>query len=108
MMEILAGNELTSGGVVYLDPAGRWVQDMQAAWRFSEDDGAARDKAIADSNATTRIVSVEIVAVCEIDDILVPLRMRERIRSKGPTTRNILDGATFDRQHLNEDGHVSI
>ncbi|WDR05396.1 DUF2849 domain-containing protein [Devosia rhodophyticola] len=107
-MEILAGNELTSGGVVYLDPTGRWVQDMQAAWRFGKDDGVSRDKAIADSNATTRIVSVEVVAVSDVDGLLIPLRMRERIRAKGPTTRNILNGAVFDRQHLNEDGHVSI
>lgn len=107
-MDILAGNELTSGGVVYLDAGGNWVEDMQAARLFDKPDAEARDKAIAASAATTRIVGIEIVSVTPVDGVLVPDRMRERIRAAGPTTKNSLNGEAFDRQHLNEDGHVSI
>jgi len=34
--------------------------------------------------------------------VVTPERLRERIRATGPTA------PVFDRQHLSEDGHVSI
>ena len=33
---------------------------------------------------------------------------RERIRALGPTAPLTLNGEIYDRQHLGEDGHVSI
>ncbi len=42
-MEILTGNELTSGATVYLAGNGNWVEDLQAARLFSQDDAEARD-----------------------------------------------------------------
>jgi hypothetical protein len=37
-----------------------------------------------------------------VEGLLVPERLRERIRATGPTA------PVLDRQHLYEDGHVSI
>ncbi len=107
-MDILVGNELTSGAAVYLDANNNWVEAMQSARCFAKSEVELRDAAITASKATGRILGIEIETVTVIDGVLVPERLREKIRAKGPTTINVLDGAVFDRQHLNEDGHVSI
>lgn len=106
-MEILAGNELTSGTAVYLDRHGNWGESLQAARMFGKDEAEARDGAIAASKATGRIVGIEIEEVEDLNGHLIPKRMRERIRAAGPTTM-AWNGKTFGRQHLDEDGHVSI
>jgi hypothetical protein len=102
MMEILTGNELLSGATVYLDRDGNWVEELQAARLFAKDESEARDAAIAATKKTLRIVSLEIETVKLVDGLIVPDRIRERIRAEGPTAPR------FDRQHLDEDGHVSI
>lgn len=106
-MEILAANELTSGAAVYLDNRGDWQDSLQSARLFAKDETEARDAAIAATKATGRIVGVEIEEVEDLDGHLRPKRMRERIRAAGPTTM-AWNGRTFGRQHLDEDGHVSI
>jgi hypothetical protein len=101
-MEILTGNELMSGATVYLDRAGRWVEDLQQARLFGKDEAAERDAAIAATKKTQRINSLEIETVTETDGAIRPDRIRERIRAGGPTAPR------FERQHLDGDGHVSI
>ena len=101
-MEILTGNELMSGATVYLDRAGNWVEDLQQSRVFQKDEVEARDAAIAASKKTGRINSIEIETVKVAAGTIVPDRIRERIRAEGPTAPR------FDRQHLDEDGHVSI
>lgn len=101
-MEILTGNELLSGATVYLDRDGRWVEDLQVARVFLPEEAEARDAAIAATKATMRIVSLETEAVTLQEGRIVPARLRERIRAEGPTA------PVFERQHLDEDGHVSI
>jgi hypothetical protein len=101
-MEILTGNELMSGAVVYLDAQGRWVEELDLARLFGVDETEARDAAIAATKRTGRIVSLESETVKLIEGRVVPDRLRERIRATGSTA------PVFDRQHLDEDGHVSI
>ena len=101
-MEILTGNELLSGATVYLDKDGRWVEDLQQARLFGPDDADGKAAAIAATNATARIVSLEAEKVSVADGLIVPDRLRERIRAQGPTA------PVFERQHLGEDDHVSI
>ncbi len=101
-MEILTGNELLSGATVYLNRDGNWVEDLQQARLFGPEEKDAREAAIAATKATMRINSLEIETVKLVDDVIVPDRIRERIRAEGPTAPR------FDRQHLGEDGHVSI
>jgi len=107
-MDILTGNELISGGTVYLDAAGAWVEDLQAARLFGKDETEARDAALAASKASGRILSLEFEEVEMTEAGIVPRRLRERIRAKGPTAPLTLRGIPYDRQHLDEDGHVSI
>ena len=107
-MEILTGNELTSGGTVYLDAHNNWVEDLQAARIFSKDETAERDGALAATKAGGRVISLEIEEVTLDAGTITPKRLRERIRAAGPTAPLTLNGAIYDRQHLDEDGHVSI
>lgn len=93
-MEILTGNELASGATVYLDAAGRWVEDLQTARVFAEGEGAARDGALARTRATGRILSLDVEKISILDGKIVPERLRERIRATGSTS------PVFERQHL--------
>ena len=101
-MEILTGNELMSGATVYLDRDGRWGEELQQARVFLKEEAEAKDAAIAATKNTLRIVSLEVETVTLRDGMIHPDRIRERIRAEGPTAPR------FDRQHLDEDGHVSI
>ena len=107
-MDILTGNELTSGATVYLDGNGNWVEDLQSARLFSKDEKAELDGALAATKAGGRVISLEIEEVEQVDGVIVPKRLRERIRAAGPTAPLSLNGQAYDRQHLGEDGHVSI
>lgn len=101
-MEILTGNELTTGATVYLDRDGNWVEPLQQARLFGPEEKDARDAAMAATKATLRIMSLEIETVTVREGTLIPDRLRERIRAQGPTA------PVFERQHLDEDAHVSI
>lgn len=101
-MEILTGNELMSGATVYLDRAGNWVEDLQQARVFLKEEAEAKDAALAATKKTLRVISLEVETVALRDGVIHPDRIRERIRAEGPTAPR------FDRQHLDEDGHVSI
>jgi len=101
-MEILTGNELLSGATVYLDPQGKWVEEIDRARVFLPEEAEAKEAAIAATKRTLRIVSLEIETVKLVDGKVVADRLRERIRATGSTA------PVFDRQHLDEDGHVSI
>jgi hypothetical protein len=107
-MEILTGNELTSGATVYLDVQGNWVEDLQAARLFAKEETAERDAAVVATKGTGRILSLEIEEVTQEQGIIIPKRLRERIRAAGPTAPLTLNGQAYDRQHLDEDGHVSV
>jgi hypothetical protein len=107
-MEILTGNELTSGATVYLDAAGNWVEDLQAARLFAKEEAAERDAALVATKGTGRVISLEIEEVTQEQGVITPKRLRERIRAAGPTAPLTLNGQAYDRQHLGEDGHVSI
>jgi hypothetical protein len=107
-MEILTGNELISGATVYLDINNNWVEDLQASRLFAKEEAAERDAALAATKAGGRVISLEIEEVTLEQGVITPKRLRERIRAAGPTAPLTLNGEIYDRQHLGEDGHVSI
>ena len=101
-MDVLTGYELVSGATVYLSRDGQWIEDIQQARLFGPEEKEAREAAIAATNATMRINSLEIEAATVVDGVVVPDRVREKIRVSGPTAPR------FEPQHLGKDDHVSI
>jgi hypothetical protein len=82
--KVLTANRLSDGISVWLDASGIWNEQLQAAFvaRHKEAVDALEGKqAFADN----KVVDVNVVDVEEIDGVLRPLRMRERIRAAGPT-----------------------
>jgi hypothetical protein len=84
--KVLTANRLSDGISVWLDAAGNWNESLQEAF-------VARHKEAADALEATgkqafadnKVVDVNVVDVEEVDGVLRPLRMRERIRAGGPT-----------------------
>lgn len=92
-MHIITANRLADGLVVFLTGDGRWSQVI-AASELHEDDAAveaALETALSDVRAN-RVVdpyAVEVVVLAAARDP-VPRRLRERIRTSGPTTGHSL------------------
>lgn len=101
-MTIVTANELLSGATVYLAPDGQFREDLQGARVFSKDETEALDAALEAARATGRLLSLETEAVTVESGIIVPQRLRERIRAQGPTAPR------HARQTLDEDSHVSL
>lgn len=84
--KVLTANRLSDGISVWLDAAGNWNEQLHAAF-------VARHKEAVDALEATgrqafadnKVVDVNVVDVEEVDGVLRPLRMRERIRAEGPT-----------------------
>lgn len=84
--KVLTANRLSDGISVWLDAAGNWNESLQEAF-------VARHKEAVDALEATgkqafadnKVVDVNVVDVEEVDGVLRPLRMRERIRAAGPT-----------------------
>jgi len=84
--KVLTANRLSDGISVWLDAAGNWNEQLQDAF-------VARHKEAVDALEATgkqafadnKVVDVNVVDVEEVDGVLRPLRMRERIRAEGPS-----------------------
>jgi sulfite reductase (NADPH) hemoprotein beta-component len=87
-MEIITANSLKDGRVVFRT-AGGWSPDVNRAEVLETKQAVAAALARAQADATQNIV-VEpyAIAVTRNSAGIVPTRLRERIRSEGPTTGN--------------------
>jgi len=87
-MKIVTANRLDDGIVVFLGRSLRWADQIDEVTAF--DDEAAVDHALAlAAKAVENREIVEPYAIdvrCE-DGRLVPVRLREVIRARGPTVR---------------------
>ena|SRR5215217_4184169 len=84
--KVLTANRLSDGISVWLDAAGNWVVSLQDAFvaRHAEAVSAlevAGKTALADN----KVVDVNVIDIEEVDGVLRPLRLRERIRAEGPS-----------------------
>lgn len=89
--QIVTGNRVTDGVVVYLDRAGGWTERLNEA-RVAE--GAEElEAALAlgkQAEADRLVVEAYPIDVAREPEGLRPLRLREDIRAKGPTVREDL------------------
>jgi len=89
-MKILTANRLSDGEVVWY-AHGRWVESIsQAEIAVDKEAEAALEAAGAKGLAGNLVVDVALIDIEIVDEAIHPLRLRERIRAAGPTTRNDL------------------
>ena len=84
--KVLTANRLCDGISVWLDAAGTWNESLQAAFVARHKEAVEALEATGkQAFADNKVVDVNVVDVEEVDGVLRPLRMRERIRALGPT-----------------------
>lgn len=84
-MQIITGNDLKSGRVVYLKADGGWTTALREG-RVLADQAEAR-AALAEAERTTarQVVAPYLIDVAGGDGAPRPARFREHIRATGPT-----------------------
>ena len=87
-MKVLTANRLTDGEAVWFAKDGSWAEAIGLSETVGDKDGEARLEAIGkaayDNN---EVVDVNLIDVDLVDGKIVPQRLRERIRTAGPTNR---------------------
>ncbi|KQS72809.1 nitrite reductase [Rhizobium sp. Leaf371] len=84
--KVLTANRLSDGISVWLDAAGNWGESLQDAFIARHAEAvAALEAAGKAAFADNKVVDVNVIEVVEIDGVLRPSRLRERIRAEGPT-----------------------
>ncbi|MDI7863230.1 DUF2849 domain-containing protein [Rhizobiaceae bacterium n13] len=84
--KVLTANRLGDGIAVWLNAAGEWSESLQEALVARHAEAVATIEEIGrKSYADNEVVDVNVVDVQEVNGILRPLRLRERIRAEGPT-----------------------
>ena len=87
-MKIITANGLLDGGVVWLGTQNNWVTNIDHAKILKSDTDAEKAMKIAEYAVDNRqIVEPYVVEVDSTDGMIVPKSVKEKIRSKGPTTR---------------------
>jgi len=86
MGEIITGNELVSGATVYLTAGDDWNEDIHTARVFGAEEAEERDRSLEKAREGGRLLSLEIEKAERHGDQVIAERLRERIRSEGPTT----------------------
>ncbi len=86
-MKVITANRLLNGDVVWLGDNGSWVERITLARTFEGEDQV--DAGLAAGHAAEKnqeVVGVYDMDVTLEDGVIVPVRLRERIRAAGPTT----------------------
>ncbi len=84
--QVLTGNLLSDGKVVFLAANGVWGASLESARLARGDDDVAKLEADgADAVRTNLVVDPYLVEVEERQGLLVPVEFRERMRTRGPS-----------------------
>lgn len=86
-MKVITANRLLDGDVVWLGENGDWVERVTLARIFEGKEAVAEGLELgAAAEREQIVVGVYDMDVAMEEGVLVPVRLRERIRAKGPTT----------------------
>lgn len=86
MPKIISANRLFDGVVVYRSPSGAWTQTLDRAELFADDSATQKGLTSAkDDVARNLVLDPFLVEVAAGADGPHPLRLRDRIRARGPT-----------------------
>lgn len=99
--KVLTANRLGDGIAVWLNAAGRWSESLQEALVARHAEAVATIEEIGrKSFADNEVVDVNVVDVQEVNGILRPVRLRERIRAEGPTIEYAAGYAAADADFI--------
>ncbi|POF34576.1 DUF2849 domain-containing protein [Roseibium marinum] len=86
-MKVITANRLLNGDVVWLAGNGNWVERITLAKAFEGKEAVAEALALGMvSKDRQEVVDVYEMDVTVEDGVIVPVRLREKIRATGPTT----------------------
>ena len=88
--QVITGNDLASGSVVFQTPRGWSTAIAEADILTSPQAVATALTRAAAATASNRVVDAYAIDVSRTAEGPVPSRLRERIRAAGPTTGNSL------------------
>ena len=83
-MQVITGNDLRSGLVVYLAADGGWTTALAEGRVLADEAEAATLLTQAAATAARRVVAPYLIDVVSEDGVLRPARFREAIRAAGP------------------------
>ncbi|QFT33842.1 hypothetical protein FIV00_25330 [Labrenzia sp. THAF82] len=86
-MKVITANRLLNGDVVWLGDNRSWVERITLAKVFEGKDEVADGLSQgAEGEKNQEVVGVYDMAVTVEEGVIVPVRLREKIRAAGPTT----------------------
>ena len=86
-MKVITANRLLNGDVVWLAENGSWVERIALAKVHDGKEAVAAALAEGfEAEKNQKVVGVYEMDVTVEDGVIVPVRLREKIRATGPTT----------------------
>ncbi|MGX1498518.1 hypothetical protein ACSSV1_003569 [Labrenzia sp. MBR-25] len=86
-MKVITANRLLNGDVVWLAENGAWVERITLAKVYDGKEAVAAALAEGlEAEKNQQVVGVYEMDVTVEDGVIVPVRLREKIRATGPTT----------------------
>lgn len=87
-MKVITANRLTDGIVVFLGRSHRWAEDIDAVTALEDDAAVEAALAAAEEDVANRkVVEPYAIDVKLENSGLIPVKLREAIRARGPTVR---------------------
>lgn len=109
MGQVITANRLTDGAVVFLDVDGHWSERLDRSQVFPDKVPAATGLDIGKAaEAGNLIVDLYAVDVTVQAGAIVPLKLREAIRARGPTIFPAFTKPGSTPAPVQEDDHVSV
>jgi len=91
MQQVVIANRLTDGVVVFLGKDRRWVERLEDCPPTDESEEANALLAVgAKAEEDQLVVGPDLIEVNVSDGAVVPVKMREAMRAKGPSIRTDL------------------
>lgn len=109
MPQVVTASRLTDGAVVFLDRDGTWSERLDRAALLADSEAATRGlEAGRAGEAACRVVDVYAIDVSIRAGAVVPTKLREAIRARGPTILPAFTKPGSGPAAVQEDDHVSV
>ncbi len=109
MAQVVTASRLADGAVVFLDAGGGWSERLDQSSIFADKAAAAAGLEIGMATEVANVViDVYAVDVSVQAGSIVPIKLREAIRARGPTIFPAFAKPGSAPPAVSEDDHVSV